>query len=131
MPEQKKPDPLEGLPHDKLRAVLQTLQAEKEKRRDARIAAGKLIVLSLTMVAGKSVERDALEAAKAEVLAKHLAEHPEDKGKAVEWDVLCILTGVERAKTFGNGMGEMGFISLRPNLPPLRASRPVHRRSSS
>ena len=40
--------------------------------------------------------REAVEAEKARILAKHLAEHPEDKGKLVEWKGAGIRTGVPR-----------------------------------
>ena len=105
MSEQQKPDPLEELPPDKLKAVLQSLEAEKERRREALIAAGKLIVIPVTMVVGKmsDKQREAFEAEKPEKLAKHLAAHPEDRGKAVEWNVLWIVTGVQRRNELGDG----------------------------
>ncbi len=96
MSEQQKPDPLEELPRDKLKAVLQSLEAEKERRREALIAAGKLIVLSETIVVGKGIEPEAREAARAEMRARHLAAHPEDEGKEIECNILWIVTGVVR-----------------------------------
>src|SRR5215510_6047229 len=103
MQEPQKPDPLEGLSQDKLKAVLQSLEAEKVKRREECIKAGKAIALSVMAVVGKrGEEREVLEAAKAKVLARHLAEHPEDRGKAVEWQSLIIITGVRRVKDFGD-----------------------------
>jgi hypothetical protein len=74
--------------------VLQSLEAEKERRREALIAAGKLIVLSVTRIVsqGCSEQSGDLKAVKDTVLAEHLAKHLGDRGKAVEWKVVTIIS---------------------------------------
>ena len=93
-------DPLEGLPRDKLQAVLQSLEAERQRRRDEQIAAGKLILLHTTRVVGvvRNERPEVVEAAKAAAIAKQIAQFPADSGKAFEVDVQTIITGVQRAE---------------------------------
>src|SRR5262245_56710054 len=105
MSEQQKLDPLEGLPPDKLEATLQRLEMEKERRREEQIANGKLIVLTpVTRIVsrGYSEPPEVLEATKAEAIARHLAQHPEDRGKTFEVKLLTIITGVERGVERGD-----------------------------
>jgi hypothetical protein len=102
MPEPQKPDPLEELLPSKLEAVLKSLEAEKSRRREERVKAGKLIILTATVVTGTGADSKDIEAAKAATLARHLADHPEDADKVVEFDVLVIVTGVQRSEHFGS-----------------------------
>jgi hypothetical protein len=61
-------------------ATLRELMAEKERRRDERRRAG-LVIWLKAIVDGEEDE----EPIKARVLAEHLARHPEDKDKEVNW----------------------------------------------
>ena len=98
MSEPKKPSKLEELSPSKLQSALKSLETERNRRREEKIKAGKIIKLGLMVVKGNDIE-----ARKAARLAEHLREHPEDAEKEVAWDPIhIIITGVRRSKRSGN-----------------------------
>jgi hypothetical protein len=74
----------------KLEAALEQLEAEKARRRQAKIDAGEMVSIQTTVVVGR--EED-IEDAKARAIAKHPA--PDD-GRAVHREFTYIITGVPR-----------------------------------
>jgi hypothetical protein len=94
---------MEELSNEKLEAALAHLEAERERRRDEQVAAGKLILLHTTRAVGVARETpEAIEAAKAAAIAKHLAQHPADRGKTFHVNVRTIITAVVRAEDLGD-----------------------------
>jgi len=70
-------------------ALLRLVQAERERRRAEKRAAGDVIVLRVP------VENDEdVEAKKAEALKQHLLWNPGDKGKDIEWVVRRFVPGL-------------------------------------
>ena len=137
MSEQRKLDPLEGLPPDKLEAALQRLKTEKQRRREALIAAGKLIVLSVTSIVSRGYSKQSgdLKAVKDRVLAEHLVK----QGKLSRFQARKLMQGSYRGLVLGPfqvlapiGRGGMGAVYLARDhrsgkllalkvLPPERA----------
>ena len=72
----------------KLEAALEQLEAEKARRRQAKIDAGEMVSIQTVVVVGRDED---LEDAKARALAKHPA--PDD-GRAVHREFFYIFTGV-------------------------------------
>jgi hypothetical protein len=83
---------VEALTPEQIEAALQRLEAEKQKRFEARVAAGEIAVVSVMVL------NDQDEAAvKAAAIEHHLAANPQDKSKELVLDVLYIDTGVPRS----------------------------------
>jgi hypothetical protein len=94
--------------------LLAELQAEKARRLQAAVEAGEAVVLQPLAVIGIGPPSESqIEAAKTEELERYRHDHPND-GKAVHWDVLHIVTGVERSPDFGSGQDR--------NVSPARHS---------
>jgi hypothetical protein len=85
---------MDGIDHDKALAVL---EAEKERRLQAKIDAGELVVRTVSVVVGR--DEDA-EAATARALA-NLPTSTSD-GRAVHHDLFVVVTGVPRGPNHGN-----------------------------
>jgi glutaminase len=83
---------IDVLTPEQIEAALQHLEAEKQKRFEARVAAGEIAVVSV-MVLNDQDE----EAVKAAAIERHLADNPQDKGKELVLDLVYIDTGVPRS----------------------------------
>jgi hypothetical protein len=80
--------------HDKALAALEQLEAEKERRLQAKIDAGEVVAVQTVVVVGRDED---VEDAKARALAKHPV--PDD-GRAVHREFSFIFTGVPRAPDY-------------------------------
>jgi hypothetical protein len=90
---------LSEIPAEKLNDVLANLEAEKERRLQARIDAGELVSVQLFVVVSAASEIDAkTEEAKAQKLAELRSA---GEKREVHWDVETIVTGVPRAPDTG------------------------------
>jgi hypothetical protein len=89
-------DDMGDIDHNKALAALEQLETEKERRLQAKIDSGELVVQTVTVVCGR--DEDA-EAATARALA-NLPTSTSD-GRAVHHDLQVIVTGVPRDPDFG------------------------------
>jgi len=82
---------MDDIDPEKARAALEQLEAEKARRRQAKIEAGECVSVRATVVIGPD---DDAETEKARVLASLPTSDPE--GRAIHYDVWVITTGVPR-----------------------------------
>jgi hypothetical protein len=108
---------------DKARAVLEQLEAEKQRRREQKVESGEVVVVPLYFVLQGGEDDAAIEELKAELLAEAKAKHA---GRKVIPEFTAILTGVPRADgdTPSNTSGAEGS-RLLPEVAEVETPAPV------
>ena len=98
---------METLPTDaeKLEAALEQLEAEKQRRLQAKIDAGEVVSILTTVI-----DEEPIEHAKARALAGRV-----DDGRAVHHELLFITTGVPR---------NPDFYAAKPDVTPITSPEP-------
>jgi hypothetical protein len=85
---------MEETPTDKLEAILEELETERERRQRAKVESGEIVRIELTVAVG---EADELESAVAKAKADKLAElQAAGETREIHFDVFAVVTGVPR-----------------------------------